>query len=168
MELVLYAGDRLVGDQLIEHHRQTGVTPRHPVECVQSRTNLIQGFQNVRAFFPFEIPPDDFNRFVEAQALQYLNVEEVVERLCDVCDGVEVQRCRGQQQAAIVGHQEFAQGCGVIPVADLPAKYLAQVLEHDKQCPATPAILFAYWRYKRISDRGIVLFSRYFGVQLRP
>ena len=168
MELILYAGDRLVGDQLVEHHRQPGVAPCHPVERLQSRTYLVQGIQNVRAFFPHEIPPDDFNRLVEPQALQYLNVEEVVERLSDVGDAIEVQRCGGQQQATIVAHQEFAQGCGVVLVADLPAEYLAQVLEHDQHCPAAPAILLAYRRYQRVSDPGVVLFGLHLGVQLRP
>ena len=53
-------------------------------------------------------------------------------------------------------------------VADLPAKYLAQVLEHDQQCPATPAILFAYGGYQRVGDPGVVLFGLHLTVQLRP
>ena len=104
MELVLHVGDRLVGDQLVEHHRQPRVSPRHAIERLQSRTHVLQSVENVLAFFPFEVPPNDFNRFLEGQVLQNLSVEEVVERLTDVGDAVEVQRSGGHQQAAVAGH----------------------------------------------------------------
>ena len=73
VKLFLHAGDRLVGDQLVEHHRQPRVPPRHAVERLQSGTHVLQGVENVLALFPFEIQADDFNRFVEAQVLQDLN-----------------------------------------------------------------------------------------------
>ena len=69
VELILYAGDRLVGDQLVEHHCQPRVSPRHAIEGLQARTHVLQGFENVRVFFPFEIQADDFNRVLEAQVL---------------------------------------------------------------------------------------------------
>ena len=125
VELILHAGDRLVGDQLVEHHRQPRVSPRHAIERLQARTHVVQGFENVRAFFPFEIQADDFNRFLKAQVLQDLNVEEVIERLSHVGDAVEMKRCGGQQQAAVVGHEKFAQGGNIALVADLPGKDLA-------------------------------------------
>ena len=128
----------------------------------------VQGFENVLAFLPFEIQPDDFNRFLEAQALQDLNVEEVVERLSDVGNAVEVQRCGGQQQTAIVGHEKLAQRGDVVPVADLPTQDLAQVLEHDEQRPATPAILFSDCRHHRVGDPGVVFFGLHRSEQLSP
>ena len=125
VELILHAGDRLVGDQLVEHHRQPRVSPRHAIEGLQSRAHVVQDFENVRAFFPFEIQADDFNRFLKAQVLQDLNVEEVIERLSHVGDAVEMQRCGGHQQAAVVGHEKFAQGGNIALVANLPGKDLA-------------------------------------------
>ena len=168
MELILHAGDRLVGDQLAEHHRQPRVPPHHPIERLQSGTHVLQGVENVLAFFPFEVQPDDFNRFLEAQVLQDLNVEEVVERLSYVGDSVEVQRCGGHQQAAVVGHEKLAQSGDVVLVADLPAKDLAQVLEHDEQCSASPAILFADCGHQRVGDPGVVFLGLHRGEQLRP
>ena len=131
MELFLHADDRLAHDQLVEHHREPRVAARHTVERSQSGTHVLEGFQNVPSFFPFEIQPDDFNRFVEAQILEDLNVEEVIERLPDVGDSVEVHRRSGQQQAAVVGHEKLAESSDVVPVAELPAEDLAQVLQHD-------------------------------------
>ena len=118
VELILHAGDRLVGDQLVEHHREARVSPRHPIERLQSRKHVLQGFENVRLAVAFEIQPDDFNRFLEAQTLQDLNVEEVIEGLFDVGDFVEVQRCGGHQQAAVVRHEELAESGDFVPLAD--------------------------------------------------
>ena len=168
VELILHAGDRLVGDQLVEHHRQPWVSPRHAVERLQARAHVVQHFENVRAFFPFEIQADDFNRVLEAQVLQDLNVEEVIEWLSHVGDTVEMQRCGGQQQAAVVGHEKFAQGGDIALVADLPGKDLAQIFEHDEQGSATPAILFADCGYQRVGNLGVVFFGLYCGEQLRP
>ena len=164
--MILHAGDRLVGDQLVEHHRQPRVAPRHPIERLQSRTHVLQGVEKVLAFVPFEVQPDDFNRFLEAQVLQDLNVEEVIERLSYVGDSVEVQRRGGHQQAAVVGHEELAQSGDVVLVADLPAKDLAQVFDHDEQRPATPAILFADCGHQRVGDLGVVFLGLHGGVQL--
>ncbi len=104
VELVLHSGDRFVSDQFVEHHRQARVAPGHSVERLESRPHVIDGIEDVPALVPLEIQPDDFNRFFEAQTFQYLNVEEIVERLPDIGNAVEVQRCGGQQQAAVVGH----------------------------------------------------------------
>ena len=79
-----------------------------------------------------------------------------------------MQGCGGQQQAAVVGHKKFAQGGNIALVADLPGKDLAQVFEHDDQCPATPAILFADCGHQRVGNLGVFFFGLYLGEQLRP
>ena len=131
VELILNLGDRLVGDQLVEHHYQSRVTARHPVKRLQARTHVRKGCEDVVAPFPFEVAPDYFNGFLKTQVLENLNVEEIVKRLSDIGDGVEMQRRGGQQQAAAVGHEELAQRGEFVFVANLPRKYFAQVLEHD-------------------------------------
>ena len=79
-----------------------------------------------------------------------------------------MQGCGGQQQAAIVGHEELAQGGNIALVADLPGKDLAQVFEHDEQGSATPSILFADCGHQRIGNLGVVVFGFYLGEQLHP
>ena len=108
VKLLLHARDRLVGDQLVEHHRETRVAPRHLIERFQSGPHVVQCPENVGEFFPLKIPPDYLHRLLEAQALENLDVEETVERLSDVGNRVEMERCGGEEQAAVVGHEELA------------------------------------------------------------
>ena len=157
-----------MNDQFVEHHRQPRIAPRHAVERLQPGTHVFQGCDNVRTLFPLEIPPDDLNRFLEAQALQDLNVEEVVEGLPDVGDAVKVKRRGRQQQATVVRHEKLAQGSDVILVADLPGQDLAQVLEHDEQGSAVPAILFSNCGHQRVGDLRVVFFGLHRCEQLRP
>ena len=168
VKLLLHARDRLVGDQLVEHHREARVTPRHLIERFQSRPHIVQCLQNARAALPLEIPPDDLDRLLEAQALQDLDVEEVVERLSDIGDRVEVERRGGDQRAAVVSHEELAERSDVGPAADLPGQDLAQVLEHDEQGTAAPAILSADNGHQDVRDPRVVLFGLHRGEQLRP
>ena len=90
MELILHPGDRIVGDQLVEHHRQTGVSARHLVKRLQARTHVLEDCEDVVALFPFEVEPDYFNGFLKTQVLEDLNVEKIVKWLFDIGDGVEV------------------------------------------------------------------------------
>ena len=79
-----------------------------------------------------------------------------------------MKRCGGQQQAAVVGHEKFAQGGNIALVTNLPGKDLAQVFEHDKQGSASPAILFADCGHQHVSNLGVVFFGLYRGEQLCP
>ena len=97
------------------------------IERLQSRAHFVQRLENVLAALPFEVQADDLNRFLEAQVVQDLSVEEVIERLAHVGYPVEMQRRGCQQQAAVVGHEKLAQGGDVVLVANLPVQDLAQV-----------------------------------------
>ena len=46
--------------------------------------------EDIVAPFPFEVAPDYFNGFLKAQVLENLSVEEIVKRLSNIGDGVEV------------------------------------------------------------------------------
>ena len=168
VELILNFGDRLVGDQLVEHHDQPRVPARHPVKRLQARTHVRKGCEDIVTAFPFEVAPDYFNGFLKTQALENLNVEEVVKGLSNIGDGVEVQRRGGQQQAAAVGHEELSQRGQFVFVANLPRKYFAQVLEHDEQCAIALAILLADCGRQRVDYPGVVFLGLYLGEQLRP
>ena len=90
VELILNLGDRFVDDQLVEHHYQSRVPARHPVKRLQARTHVRKGCEEIVAAFPFEVAADYFNGFLKTQVLENLNVEEIVKRLSDIGDGVEV------------------------------------------------------------------------------
>ena len=159
VKLILHVRDRFVSDQFVEHHRKARVSPRHPVERLQPGTHVIVGVEDVCAPIPIEIQPYDFDRFFEAQTLQDLNVEEIVKRLSNVGDSVEMQRCGGQQEATVVGHEKLAQRGDVILVAYLPGKDLAEVFQHDEQSAIALAIPLANFGYQRV-DHLRVIFLR--------
>ena len=90
VELILNLGDRLVSDQLVEHHYQPRVSARHPVKRLQAGTHVRKGCEDIVAAFPFEVAPDQFNGFLKSQVFENLYVEEIVKRLSNIGDGVEV------------------------------------------------------------------------------
>ena len=143
MELILHLGDRLVGDHLVKHHRQTWIAARHFVERFETRTRVLEIREDVLARFPFKVQPDYLDRFFKAQILKNLNIEEIVERLFDTSDYVKVQRSCGDKQASVVCHKKLAQRGKIILVANLPREQLAKVLKHDQDCPIALAILSA-------------------------
>ena len=52
MELLLHPVNRLVGNQLVEHHRQPWIPAGHAIERLQPRCHILHGRQHVRAFLP--------------------------------------------------------------------------------------------------------------------
>ena len=57
---------------------------------MQARMHGLEGCEDVASVFPFEVAPDYFNGFLKAQVFENLNVEEIVKRLSNIGDGVEV------------------------------------------------------------------------------
>ena len=77
----------------------------------------------------------------------------------------------GEQQAAVVRHEELAKSRDVVLLlllSELPGKNLAQVLKHYEEGPATPTVLFAECGYQRIDDLRVVFLGLYRGEQIRP
>ena len=75
---------------------------------MQARMHVLEGCEDLASVFPFQVAPDYFNGFLKGQVLENLNIEEIVKRLSNIGDGVEVERRGGQQQAAVIAHEELA------------------------------------------------------------
>ena len=107
-----------------------------------------------------EVPSDQFERFALAQVLEYLRVEEIVERFPHVGNRIEMQRCRRHQKATVVVHEEFSQGGDVLPIPDLARKDRVEVFQHDEdRAFLSPVLLAQSWcqcvDYDRIVPFGL-------------
>ncbi len=80
-----------------------------------------------------QVQPNHLDSLFFRQVRKQLNVEEVVEWLPRVGNGVEVKRSGRNQHATVVAHEQLTHGSGFALLFDLPCQDFIEIFDHDEQ-----------------------------------